>query len=54
MSAHGKRPFSIGGIRAMSFGMAQDVITQAGERTARLLIGLQRERMEGRDHFFPQ
>jgi hypothetical protein len=54
MAAQGKRPFSMGSIRAMSFGMAQDVIIQAMERTSRLLIGLQFELMQGRDHFLSQ
>jgi hypothetical protein len=44
----------MGGIRAMSFGTAQDVIIQAIERTSRLLIGLQLDLMECWDHFLPQ
>jgi hypothetical protein len=38
----------------MSFGMAQEVIIQAIERTARLLVRLQLDLMQSGDHFLAQ
>jgi hypothetical protein len=39
------------GILALGFDLAQSVTTQAIERTNLLLIGLQLDGMQGRDHF---
>jgi hypothetical protein len=49
-----KGPGSMTGMLAPGFDLARYLTTQAIERTARLLIGLQLEFMQGRDDFLAQ